>query len=144
MPRFIYPIVAALMICACVSSRQIHIAVKENDLGKVREYVMQGGIELKDSNGFTPLMLASYFGYTSIVAYLLEQDANVDQRDNKGWTALMYASYYNYYDIVQILLDQNATVNLQNSEGHTALYYAEQFRYEKTTDLLKAKGAKSF
>ena len=144
MPRGIYTIVAIFMICSCVSSRQIHLAVKENDLGKVSEYVMQGGIELKDSNGFTPLILAAYFGHTSIVKYLLEQGANVDQRDKNGWTALIYASYYNYYDIAQILLDHNASVNMQNSEGHTALYYAEQFRYDKMTEILKEKGAKSF
>ena len=144
MPRGIYPIVAIFMIFSCVSSRQIHLAVKNNDLGQVREYVMQGGIELKDSNGFTPLILASYYGHTAIVKYLLEQGANVDQRDKNGWTALIYASYYNYYDIAQILLDHNASVNMQNSEGHTALYYAEQFRYDKTSELLKEKGAKTF
>ena len=144
MLKGIYPLIAIFVICSCVSSRQIHVAVKKNDLDKVREYVMQGDIELKDSNGFTPLMLASYYGYTPIVKYLLEQGAKVDQRDNKGGTALIYASYYNYYDIVQLLLEFNASVNMQNSEGHTALYYAEQFRYEKTAELLKAKGAKSF
>lgn len=144
MPKVIYPIIAIFVICSCVSSRPIHSAVKENDLDKVREYVTQGDIELKDSNGFTPLILASYFGYTPIVKYLLEQGANIDQRDNKGGTALIYASYYNYYDIVQILLDQNASVNMQDSKGHTALYYAEQFRYDKTSELLKEKGAKTF
>jgi len=144
MPRGIYPIIALVMICSCVSSRQIHLAVKQNDLDKVSEYVMQGGIELRDSNGFTPLILAAYFGHTSIVKYLLEQGANVDQRDKNGWTALIYASYYNYYDIAQILLDHSASVNMQNSEGHTALYYAEQFRFDKMTEILKQKGAKSF
>jgi ankyrin repeat protein len=144
MSKAIYPLIAVLVICSCVSSPQIHTAVKKNDLGKVREYAMQGDIELKDSNGFTPLMLASYYGYTPIVKYLLEHGAKVDQRDNKGGTALIYASYYDYYDIVQLLLEFNASVNMQNSEGHTAFYYAEQFRYEKTAELLKAKGAKSF
>jgi len=144
MSKGIYPLIAIFIICSCVSSRQIHTAVKKNDLDQVREYVMQGDIELKDSNGFTPLMLASYYGYTPIVKYLLEHGAKVDQRDNKGGTALIYASYYNYYDIVQLLLEYNASVNMQNSERHTALYYAEQFRYEKTTALLKDKGAKSF
>ena len=144
MTRGIYPILAIFMICSCISSRPIHFAVKENDLEQVQEYVRQGDIERKDTNGFTPLILASYFGHTSIVRYLLEQGAKVDQRDNNGWTALLYASYYNYYDIALILLDHNASVNMQNSEGHTALYYAEQFRYDKTTEILNEKGAKSF
>jgi ankyrin repeat protein len=144
MTRGIYSILSIFMICACVSSSQIHAAVKENDLDQVQEYVRNGDIERKDSNGFTPLILASYFGHTSIVRYLLEQGANVDQRDNNGWTALLYASYYNYYDIALILLDHNASVNMQNSEGHTALYYAEQFRYDKTTEILNEKGAKSY
>ena len=143
MPKSIYPLLVIFVFCSCVSSRPIHQAVKKNDLDKVREYATQGDIEQKDSNGFTPLILASYYAYTPIVKYLLEQGADVDQRDNKGWTALIYASYYNFYDIVQILLNHKASVNMQNSEGHTALYYAEQFRYEKTMDLLKENGAKS-
>jgi ankyrin repeat protein len=84
MTRVMYPIVAIFMISACVSSRQIHSAVKQNDLGQVQEYVMQGEIERKDTNGFTPLILASYYGQTAIVRYLLEQGANVDQLDNHG------------------------------------------------------------
>ena len=144
MTRGIYPILAIFMTCSCVSSRQIHVAVKENDLEQAQEYVKHGDLERKDTNGFTPLILASYYGHTSIVRYLLEQGEKADQRDNNGWTSLLYASYYNYYDIAQILLDRNALVNMQNSEGHTALYYAEQFRYEKMTEILKGKGAKSF
>ena len=141
MYRLFYSILVLFLICSCASTHRIHSAVKKQNLEEIKTYVEQGEIDLTDLNGFTPLILASYYDHPSIVQYLCESGADVDRGDNKGWTALMYASYYNFYDIAKILLDHNASVNKKNSEGHTALYYANQYKYEDIVKLLKAKGA---
>jgi ankyrin repeat protein len=143
MDRVLYSILVLFLICSCAGTNNIHSAVKKQNLEEIKTYVEQGDIELTDSNGFTPLILASYYDHPPIVKYLCDNGADVDKGDNKGWTALMYASYYNFYDIAKILLDNNASVNKKNSEGHTALYYANQYKYEDIVKLLKEKGAES-
>ena len=41
--------------------------------------------------GMTPLMLAIREGCKVLVAWLVEQGADLDRRDSKGWTALMFS-----------------------------------------------------
>jgi len=146
MKQGLHLILALLLISACASSQKpsitIHSAVQKQSLEDVKKYVKQGKIEEKDVNGFTPLMVAAYYGYTPILTYLLENGANVDATDKNGWTVLMYSASYDFIDDVKLLIDHNASLNIKNNEGHTALYYAKQYKYERIVKLLKEKGAK--
>ncbi len=145
MKQGLHLILALLLISACASSQKpsitIHSAVQTQSLEDVKKYVKQGKIEEKDINGFTPLIVAAYYGYTPILTYLLENGANVDATDKNGWTALMYSASYDFIDDVKLLIDHNASLNIKNNEGHTALYYAKQYKYERIVKLLKEKGA---
>ena len=143
MVRFFYSILTFIFILSCASNpasnnsmNGIHFAVSYNQLSEVKKYVDNGDIELRDSYGSTPLMLASYCGHTAMVKYLCEKGAMVDKRDNGGWTALMHAAFYNFIEVTRILLDHNANKDLVNSEGFTALYYAEKFRHGEIEMLL--------
>jgi len=98
----------------------------QNDLAGFKSYVDLSDIETQDGNGATPLIVAAYYGHDSIVMYLCDRGAKVDQPDYNGWTALIYASYYNFYNVAKILVDNNAAVDIADSEGHTALYYARE------------------
>ena len=48
--------------------------------------------ELSSQLGFTPLHLASMFGHTDIVAYLIAKGQPVDLVDRHGMTPLMHAA----------------------------------------------------
>jgi len=146
MKQGMYLILALLLISACATpqkpSTTIHGAVAKQSLEDVKKYVKQGLIEEKDVNGFTPLMVAAYYGYTPVLKFLLENGANVDATDKNGWTALMYSASYDFIDSVKLLIDHKASLNIKNNKGHTALYYAEKYKYERIVKLLKEKGAK--
>jgi ankyrin repeat protein len=146
MKQGFYLILALLLISACATpqkpSTTIHGAVKKEGLEDVKKYVEQGKIEDKDVNGFTPLMIAAYYGYTPVLTYLLENGANVDETDKNGWTALMYSASFDFIGDVKLLVDHKASLNIKNNKGHNALYYAEKYKYERIVKLLKEKGAK--
>jgi len=137
MNKRLYSILILFITCSCANTSYIHYAIMQNDLAEVKSYVDRGDIESLDDTGSTPLIVASYYGHASIVKYLCDKGANVDQRDYNSWTALMYASYYNFYNVAKILVDNNAAVNIVNSEGHTALFYAQEYQLDKIALLLK-------
>ena len=52
-----------------------------------------GGVDARDENGGTLLMLVATFGREPIVERLLERKAAVDLQDRGGYTALMEATF---------------------------------------------------
>lgn len=75
-------------------------------IGRVR-------VNLKRKNEFelifeqTPLHIASFFGFSTIVSYLLDETSSkVDQVDNKGRTALHLAAIRGHVEAANILIHQ--------------------------------------
>ncbi|CAC5404897.1 unnamed protein product [Mytilus coruscus] len=79
--------------------------------------------DVSDSDTY-PLIWASYFGYSDMVKWLLENKAKVDHCRHDGVTALYMACQNGHNAIVQLLLDKNANVNLYNEGCMTPLYIA--------------------
>jgi len=123
------------VVCAC--GKNVFYYSKYGDIDGVKPYVEKGDINRANADGFTPLLIASYYGHTGLVTYLIKNGAEVNRQDNRGWTSLMYATYYNYLEIAKILLEHNASVTIKNSEGKSALDYAEEFYSGEILDLLK-------
>lgn len=135
-----------LFICISCSSGGSNIikATRDLDFKQVRIFINNGAnINDKDSNGFTPLIIAAYYGNAPIVKYLCENGASINEQEKNGFTALIYASYYGFDDVVQILLQHNASLEIANKYGYTALSYAEKNNDQDIIDMLKAAGAKS-
>lgn len=120
----------------------IHGAVKANDLERVKTYVAKGHVnDREEIYQHTPLIMASYYGYTDIAAYLCQHGADPNVQGIDGSTALINSAYYNYPDITKILLECGASIDQRDKKGHTALYYAETNRHKEVTELLKHAGA---
>jgi ankyrin repeat protein len=134
-----------VLLSGCFIDRRDNLinATRNLDYNRVKIFVTAGAdLNEKDNNGFTPLIIASYYGNAPIVKYLCENGANLNIQDNDGWTALIYASYYQFEDVVQILLLYHPDFNLVNKYGYSALWYAEKNHNEKIANWLKDKGAK--
>lgn len=107
---------------------EIHEAVKNNDIAKVKELIKSSPdlVFSKDENGFTPLHLAAANGYRDMVEFLLTTKAEVNATDNAGSTPLHQAAVAegNNADLIETLLAHGANVNTVDKLGLTPLHYA--------------------
>ncbi|WP_192456715.1 ankyrin repeat domain-containing protein [Musicola keenii] len=61
-------------------------------------------VNVKNSNGYTLLHLASMVGNTAIVSFIISKGANVNAPDGEGYSPLTRAIANNHQDIVDILI----------------------------------------
>eukprot|EP00439_Symbiodinium_sp_Y106_P053888 s269_g7.t1 len=97
--------------------------------------------DLRDREGDTALMSASYHGHIEVVRLLLEAGADVDMADARDFTALHLASRCNHVEIVRLLLEAGADTDLADGEGCTALRLAALQGHVEVARLLLESGA---
>ena len=82
-------------------------------------------IDLKGSEGLSPLIKAASKGHDHVCEYLLtQQKPNIEARCDCQYTALILATFNNHIDVVKILLDHNANTKAKDFYGYHAAYYA--------------------
>ena len=79
---------------------------------------------VRDGDGFTPLMAAVVNDRISAARLLLDRGAEINARARGGLTALMLAIINERPAAVTLLLDRGADVNAQSGAGWTALTFA--------------------
>ena len=84
----------------------------------------------------TPLMAATYKGYTDIVEVLLNNDAKTDLQDQNGETVAHYAVFFKKYNIIKLLVAAETNFDIPNARGQTAKDYAKMYNQEKINELL--------
>jgi len=110
------------------SSKQLK-KVEKKRLEIVKLLVEKGAdITLKDNEGWTPLVWASWSGTDKIVSFLLNKGAKINVQTDKKWTSLMAASLRGYDVVVKLLLDRSADKTVKNSDGETALDIARTYQ----------------
>lgn len=62
-----------------------------------------------DDNGYTPLILASAYGYTELVKELIATGANINAKSYEGISALEVASHRKHRWVKKMLRDAGAT-----------------------------------
>ena len=80
--------------------------------------------DLRDSDGATLLIWASFKGNLDIVKMLVDEGHQVDDVDNLGLNALSYSATQGLDLIISYLVGIGANVNLTDKEGNTALIWA--------------------
>lgn len=117
-------------------------AVKRNDTARVQSLIEAGAnVDAADSNGFTPLILASVRGYDAIVELLIRAGASVDTADNGDATPLLVASSKGRSSIVERLIQAGANIDAADSNGTTPLLLASARGYNATVESLIRAGA---
>jgi uncharacterized protein len=98
------------------------------------------GVDVRDSSGFTALILAAYDGQPAAVDLLLRNGADPCAADLKGNTALMGVAFKDELDIAERLV-AHCDVNMRNHEGQTAVMMAALFGHADIVRLLAKHGA---
>jgi serine/threonine-protein phosphatase 6 regulatory ankyrin repeat subunit B len=125
------------------------LAIDWRDIKQVKKLLDDGKIGINDRHsfdgigGWTALMIASRYGHTELVKFLLDKSAEVNLQNDKGWSALKNASYNNHNHVVELLLKQDVRpmVDLQDDHGWTALMNASRHGNYELAELLLKSGA---
>ncbi len=99
------------------------------------------GLDARDGEGLTPLIVAAAAGDTDKVKSLLARGAGVNATSADGQTALIAAAINNQVDAVKMLIAAGANLNEATRFTGTALEVAERKGERQIASLLLAAGA---
>ena len=89
-----------------------------------------------NDQGWTALLLGSYYGRDKAVSILLQANANPNLQRDDGATPIFMAAQEGHSDIVSILLQANANPDLQTDDGLTPLFMAAQKGHSDIVSIL--------
>lgn len=122
------------------SQDNIFDASRQGDVNKVISIYTKDpdSINLTNSEGYSPLILACYHGNKEVVRFLIDKVHSINSTSNYG-TPLMAAIVKGNIEIIEMLLSRNAATNIADTNGTTAMHYAVMFKnYEAIKLLIKA------
>lgn len=115
-------------------------AAKTGNTDVIHEFLKHGfPVNLQNSQGFTPLMMAAYYGQKEVVSILLSQGADRCIRDHKGNTALMGAMFKLEWSIVKQLRQVDCDANAQQSGQKTVAEFAKVIGQDKKLQQILAE-----
>lgn len=87
---------------------------------------LKAGFNLEQTNeqGWTPLMVAAFFGKESAAEMLIGAGARIDARDAQGYRPIHWAALQGFDRVVAILLEKKADPNALSNHGITPLIQA--------------------
>lgn len=104
----------------------------------INEFLKYGfPVDTRNADGYTPLMMAAYYGHQNIVTTLIAHGADRCARDNKGNTALMGAMFKLEWSIVKQLRKTDCDVNAKKTGQKTVEEFAKVIGQDKKFKQLK-------
>ncbi|MCJ8009839.1 ankyrin repeat domain-containing protein [Lederbergia wuyishanensis] len=111
-------------------SEQLLHATEGKKTGRVRKLLKEGvNINIQDSQGRTPIMIAVYNNDLETSKVLIEAGADVNIQDNMKNNPFLYAGAEGYIDILKLTIDAGADPSITNRYGGTALIPASEHGY---------------
>ncbi|XP_035782151.1 DNA-binding protein RFXANK-like [Anopheles albimanus] len=98
-------------------------------------------VDIPDSNKYTPLHWACYYGQLAAVAVLVKCGADVNRQASDMITPLLLAGAGGHNEIVRLLLEKGASINHMDIVGNSALMYASAGNQPHTCNELLNGGA---
>lgn len=130
-----------------------HSYISPENRAKTVEILIDAGADIEefDTEDFTPLMSAAYYGCNSVVGLLLARGVEVNKKNASGMTALHCAvvgnaSYdYSFADnkssIINQLTNYKGDINTHSANGMTPLIDAVGYGYKEVFATLMKTGA---
>lgn len=117
-------------------------ALELGDESAVRRFIEAGvDLEVKNSVGWTPLMVSAFMGSERQAELLIRAGARMDARDPRGYGPLHWAALKGYEPVVDLLLQKGAFANIKSHKGITPLLQAASCGHLAIVELLLKKRA---
>jgi ankyrin repeat protein len=118
---------SCLILVSCqalIWASEIHVAARDGDLEKLRKLLVDNAalVNLKDSDGNTPLHYAAATARRDVVEYLIKQGASIRAVSKSRDTPLHRAAASVNRDAVELLLQEGADAKASNEHGDTPLH----------------------
>ena len=123
----------------------ILVACERNNVAVLEELRKRGPIFTEDSNGRSPLAIASFCGCVEVTQYLLSIEAGkemLDHKDNNGCTAVWLAARTGNLVILKLLVDAGADLSLDGIDGLSVMDVAKKYKKGGIVDYLVQLGNK--
>ncbi len=99
------------------------------------------GVDVCDDNGWTPLMVALFFGKEDTARLLIQHGASATASDPQGYGPMHWAALQGFAAVVDILVERGASPDVQSFKGITPLIQAAAGAHEATIRALLARRA---
>ncbi|XP_017494703.1 PREDICTED: 26S proteasome non-ATPase regulatory subunit 10-like [Rhagoletis zephyria] len=118
----------------------LHRAASAGQINLVRQLLETTNgvypIDLPDSLGWTPLIIAASAGHREVVAYLVERGANVQAVTANSQSALHFACGKGHLEVVKLLVDNGCPLNTRDRFGYTPFIRAVLANREAVVEYL--------
>ncbi|KAK2744290.1 hypothetical protein FQN57_004375 [Myotisia sp. PD_48] len=101
----------------------------------------KASMEVKNTSGWTPLLIACRWGLDSITQDLVDRGANARAVSNMKRTPLHLATWHKHPKVVRILVALDIDVDAADQDGWTALHMAARLGEKELVRLLLNRGA---
>ncbi|KAG9459183.1 hypothetical protein H6P81_003691 [Aristolochia fimbriata] len=98
----------------------IHASAREGETTDLLKYIEDGvSVNLRDSEGRSPLHWAVDRGHVNNVELLIRKGADVNIQDDEGQTPLHYAALCDREAIAKLLVEHSAGLDIKDNDGNT-------------------------
>ena len=119
-------------------NQDIHLAAQKGDLAAVKTCVENDpdSVNSKDEDGRMPLHWSCRGNFPELVAYLLDQGADVNALDNNRISPLHSLAVRNLTQTAKLLIKKGAKINVQDYDNQTPLHHAAAYGHVDISRLL--------
>lgn len=115
-------------------------ACRTGDIAGVKMYVNEFNVNDKNDKGWSPIIVAAYFGNLEAIKLLLSLGANINDVNFKGTSVMMYAKDYllrtKASDFFESLIELGGDVYMVDMTGQNLFDYVEKTEIEDYIELL--------
>lgn len=102
-------------------------AARSGESAPLLALIDQGApVNLRDSAGNSPLMLAAYHGHADLVRELAARGADVDLTNDRGQSPLAGVAFKGYLDVAKALIEAGADPDVGTPSAHETARYFER------------------
>lgn len=123
---------------------ELHFAARHGSMERALALLSRGVIDIDqgDPKGFTPLMLAAFYGHSRVLKVILNKRANVSVVNDDGCTALHMSAQEGHLAVTKLLVQAGADPEMVTfTTGYTPLQQAAQNGHSEVVRVLIEAGA---